>query len=174
MVFASDMRRLADFLDSINERIGRAIAWLLLALVLCQFAVVVLRYVFGAGSLWLQEGVIYLHATIFMSAAGYTLLHDGHVRVSVFYDRASTRLRAAIDLLGSLVLLMPFCIVLFAESLPYVGRSWSLLEGSADASGLPTLFLLKTLIPVLAILLGLAGLSSALRTAYALHDRADR
>src|SRR5690625_7438097 len=92
-------------LDSINALVGRWVRWLSVALVLVQFVVVVLRYVFGTSFMAAQESIIYIHAVIFMAGAGYTLLKDGHVRVDIFYGEASRRTRALVDLFGSLFLL---------------------------------------------------------------------
>jgi TRAP-type mannitol/chloroaromatic compound transport system permease small subunit len=103
-----------------------------------------------------------------MGAAAWTLQQGGHVRVDIFYADASPRRRAVVDLLGALVLLLPFCGVLIWFALPYVGRSWAILERSREASGLPLVFLLKTLIPVFAVLLGLQGAAQAIRAALVL------
>jgi TRAP-type mannitol/chloroaromatic compound transport system permease small subunit len=156
---------IADGIDRLVAAIGRAVAWLALAIVLLQFAVVVLRYVFGIGSIWLSESVIYGHATMFMLAAAWTLQAGGHVRVDIFYADASPRTRALVDLLGSLLLLLPFVAVILWFALPYVGRSWALLERSRETSGLPFVYLLKTVIPLFAVLLGLQGIAQAIRAA---------
>lgn len=147
----------AELLDRLAEASGRLIAWLTLGMVLITFTVVVLRYLFESGSIALQESVSYLHATVFMLAAAYTLKHDGHVRVDIFYQRFTARGRAWVDLLGTLLLLFPVCLFIFFSSLGYVADSWSLLEGSREADGLDGVFLLKTAIPVMAILLLLQG-----------------
>jgi len=150
-------------IDAINRRIGRAVAWLALAMVLVQFALVLMRYVFGVGSVMAQEALIYGHALLFLLAAGYTLLSDGHVRVDVFYRPARARTKALIDLIGVLVLLLPFCWLLWTVALPYVEASWRIREGSRETAGLPFVFLLKTAIPIFVLLLALQGLSLALR-----------
>jgi TRAP-type mannitol/chloroaromatic compound transport system permease small subunit len=160
---------IADGIDRVVAAIGRAVAWLALAIVLLQFAVVVLRYVFGIGSIWLSESVIYGHATMFMLAAAWTLQAGGHVRVDIFYADASPRTRALVDLLGSLLLLLPFVAVILWFALPYVGRSWALLERSRETSGLPFVYLLKTVIPLFAVLLGLQGIAQAIRAARVLR-----
>jgi TRAP-type mannitol/chloroaromatic compound transport system permease small subunit len=157
------MLRFADFIDRLNSTIGRAAAWLCLAVVTIQFSVVVLRYLFGAGSIWLQESIVYSHAALFLLAAAWTLKNDGHVRVDIFYSSASARSRALIDLFGAVLLLIPFAGAILYFSLPYVVRSWSIFEGSREASGLPLVFLLKTLIPVFAAMLILQGVSQAIR-----------
>jgi TRAP-type mannitol/chloroaromatic compound transport system permease small subunit len=137
--------------------------------VLAQFAVVLLRYGFGTGSARLTESIIYGHAALFMLAAAWTLRENGHVRVDIFYADAPPRRKALVDLLGALLLLIPFALSLFILSLPYVARSWSILERSRETSGLPLVWLLKTLIPAFALLLILQGISQALRALHALR-----
>jgi TRAP-type mannitol/chloroaromatic compound transport system permease small subunit len=159
---------LADRIDRLNMAIGRAVAWLALVVVLGQFALVVARYVFGFGSIWLTEAVLYAHATLFMLAAAWTLRLGGHVRVDIFYSGASARTRALIDLFGALLLLLPFMLVILLFSVPYAARSWAILERSQDIGGLPLVFLLKTLIPLFAALLALQGVAQALRAAQTL------
>jgi TRAP-type mannitol/chloroaromatic compound transport system permease small subunit len=150
-------------IDRLIAAIGRAVMWLSLLLVLMQFTVVLMRYAFGVGSIWLSELLIYGHAALFLLAAGWTLQQNGHVRVDVFYSRASARGKAIIDLLGSLLLLLPFMAVIIFFALPYVARSWSIFERSRETSGLPFVYLLKTLIPLFALLIGLQGISQAMR-----------
>ena len=164
----SFMTALADRIDRLTTGIGRTVAWLALAVVLLQFALVVARYLFGLGSIWLTEAVIYGHATLFMLAAAWTLRAGGHVRVDVFYAEASPRTRAIIDLLGALLLLLPFAMVLIWLSLPYAARSWDILERSQESSGLPLVYLLKTLIPAFALLMALQGVAQAIRALMAL------
>ena len=156
---------LADRIDRLSTGIGRAVAWLALAVVLLQFALVVARYLFGLGSIWATETVIYAHAALFMLAAAWTLKAGGHVRVDVFYAEASPRAKAIIDLIGSLFLLLPFAAVLIWLSVPYAARSWEILERSQESSGLPLVFVLKTLIPAFAVLMALQGIAQAIRAA---------
>jgi TRAP-type mannitol/chloroaromatic compound transport system permease small subunit len=157
------MNRLADSIDRLNAAIGRAAAWLLLAVVLLQFVLVVARYVFGFGSIWLTETVIYAHAASFMLAAAWTLRVGGHVRVDIFYADVSPRTRAMVDLAGALVLLLPFALVLTWLAVPYAARSWAIFERSQESSGLPLLFALKTIIPVFAVMMALQGAAQAIR-----------
>jgi TRAP-type mannitol/chloroaromatic compound transport system permease small subunit len=152
----------------VNAAIGRAAAWLVLAVVLLQFALVIARYLFGFGWAWLTESVIYAHATVFMLVAAWTLHIGGHVRVDIFYAEASARAKALVELIGALLLLLPFMFVLIWLSVPYAARSWSILEHSQEASGLPIVFVLKTLIPLFAALMALQGLAQAIRAAAAL------
>ena len=163
--------RLADSIDRLNTQIGHAAAWLVLVVVLLQFALVVARYLFGLGSLWLSETVIYAHATLFLLAGAWTLSVDAHVRVDIFYADASLRAKAVIDLIGAVLLLLPFALVLLWLSWPYVERSWAILEHSQEASGLPLVFALKTLIPLFAVLMALQGLAQAIRAVEALRPR---
>ena len=138
---------------------------------LVQFALVVARYVFGLGSIWLTETVIYGNATLFMLAAAWTLRVGGHVRVDIFYAEASPRARAVIDLAGALALLLPFALVLLWLSAPYAARSWAILERSHELSGLPLVFLLKTVIPLFAALMALQGVAQAIRAFDALAGK---
>ena len=163
--------RLADRIDRLNTQIGRAAAWLVLVVVLLQFALVVARYLFGLGSLWLSETVIYAHATLFLLAGAWTLSVGAHVRVDIFYADASLCTKAVIDLIGAVLLLLPFALVLLWLSWPYVERSWAILEHSQEASGLPLVFALKTLIPLFAVLMALQGLAQATRAVEALRPR---
>ncbi|MCP5154577.1 MAG: TRAP transporter small permease subunit [Ectothiorhodospiraceae bacterium] len=161
---SSPVHRLAGLIDRVNERIGRAVSWLTLAMVLVVLVVVVMRYVFGLGSVWLQESIVYLHATVLMLAAGYTLLHDGHVRCDVLYARASRRRRAMVDLVGVLALLLPTCALVAWTSWPQVALAWSIREGSPEgALGIPAVWLLKSLLIAFPVLLGLQGVALAAR-----------
>ena len=162
---------IADRIDRFNSAIGRAAAWLALAIVLLQFALVVARYVFALGSIWLSETVIYANAALFLLAAAWTLRAGGHVRVDIFYAHASRRARAIVDLAGSLLLLLPFMLVLLFFSTPFALRSWAILERSQESSGLPLVFVLKTLIPLFALLMALQGVAQALRALAAIRQR---
>jgi TRAP-type mannitol/chloroaromatic compound transport system permease small subunit len=162
---------IADRIDRAIAAIGRAAAWLALAVVALQFSVVLLRYLFGVGSIWLQESVVYAHAGLFMLAAAWTLAAGGHVRVDILYARASPRQQALIDLVGTLIFLFPFMTALLVLSLPYVARSWAIFERSREASGLPFLFLLKTLIPLFAGLMLLQGAAVVIRAGLTLVSR---
>jgi TRAP-type mannitol/chloroaromatic compound transport system permease small subunit len=159
------MTALADRIDRLTRGIGRAVAWLALAIVLLQFAIVIARYLFGLGSIWLTETVIYAHATLFMGAAAWTLRAGGHVRVDVFYAEAAPRTKAIVDLAGSVLLLLPFALVLVFLSVPYAARAWAILERSQETSGLPLVFALKTLIPAFAVLMALQGIAQVIRAA---------
>jgi TRAP-type mannitol/chloroaromatic compound transport system permease small subunit len=154
---------LAASIDRLTAALGRAVAWLALLIVILQFALVIGRYLLGFGSIWLSETVIYAHAALFLLAAAWTLQAGGHVRVDVFYAHASPRTRALVDCLGALLFLMPFALALLWLSIPFAARSWAILERSQESSGLPLVFLLKTLIPVFAVMMALQGVSQAAR-----------
>ena len=155
---------LADCIDRLNAAIGRTVTWACLLVVVVQFTVVVMRYVFGLGSIWLTEAIIYGHAALFMLASAWTLREGGHVRVDIFYADAGPRRRALIDLGGALLLLLPFMLVLLWFALPYVARSWTIMETSRETSGLPWVYLLKALIPAFAVLMVLQGVAQAIRS----------
>src|ERR1700732_2491584 len=160
--------RIAGSIDRVIAAIGRAATWCSLYIVLAEFAVVVMRYALGIGSIRLQESVLYVHAALFMLAGAWALQVGGHVRVDIFYAQASPRRRAVIDLIGAVIFLFPFAIAVAVLSLPYVERSWAILESSRETSGLPLVYLLKTLIPLFALLIGLQGIAQAIRAALVL------
>lgn len=157
----SALLRIARALRDFNLMLARAVAWLVVALVLVCITVVVLRYGFGIGSIALQESMLYLHASAYMLAAAGTLALDGHVRVDVLSNRFSPVWRRRIDLAGHLLLLLPLATFLLWASWGYVAESWRLGEGSGESGGLPYIYLLKTIIPVTAALLTTQAVASA-------------
>ena len=165
------LARLSALIDGLNHRIGRAAAWLALAMVLVQFTVVVMRYVFGVGSIMMQEAIIYMHGVLFMMAAADTLLQDEHVRVDIFYARASVARKALVNLLGCALLVLPFCILLFSVSLDYVSISWSVREGSRETSGIQGIYLLKSVILVFAVQMGLQAVSGLIKNGLTLFGQ---
>jgi len=160
MRFALDIARA---IDRLTAAIGRAAAWLALAIVAVEFGLVVARYAFSAGSVPLTESVIYGQAALVTLTAAWTLAAGGHVRVDIFYAEALPRHRALVDLLGTVFLLLPFMLTLLWLSVPYALRSWAILERSQETGGLPLVFVLKTLIPVFAALMALQGVVLAVR-----------
>ena len=157
------MERVTQRIEQLSEWSGRLVAWLTFAMVLTTFLVVVLRYAFDLGSIALQESITYMHALVFMLGAAYTLRYEGHVRVDIFYRRFGERGRAWVDLLGTLLLLIPVTLFMVWVSWDYVASSWALREGSREAGGLPGVFLLKSVIPLMALLLLLQGIAMGLK-----------
>lgn len=153
------LRGFIAVVDGLNEWIGRAAAWLTLGTVLVCFAVVVLRYGFGSGYIWLQDLYVWQHAAVFMLGAGYTLIHGGHVRVDVLYGRAGPRRQAWLDIIGTVIFLLPWLVVLAWMSGPFILSSWHIREASGQTGGLPGAYLMKTLIWAFCGLVGLQGLA---------------
>jgi len=153
-------------IDRISVVTGQTAAWLTLLMVIVTFVIVVMRYIFGSGLIWLQEALTWMHATVFMLGAAYTLQRDDHVRVDIFYREMSTRRRAWVDLLGVVFFIAPLCVFFAIEALDYVGASWRIREVSRNAGGLPYPFvpLLKSALIVMPIAVLLQGLSLALRS----------
>ncbi|APE30965.1 C4-dicarboxylate ABC transporter permease [Halomonas aestuarii] len=159
------------WLDNASERLGRSLSWLIMAMMLIQFLIVVLRYAFSFNSIPMQESVMYMHAVVFMLAAAWTLKHDGHVRVDIFYRAMTPKRKALVDLCGTLFLLLPVMVFVILSSLGYVSKSWAIFEGSPDSGGIPGVFLLKTLIPLFAGLMILQALVEAVKNAYVMTGR---
>jgi TRAP-type mannitol/chloroaromatic compound transport system permease small subunit len=151
--------------------LGRSVAWLSLVMTLLIFAVVFLRYGLNLGWIWLQESVTYLHALIFMVAIAWTLQGDGNVRVDIIYRDRSVRYQSWVNLLGTLLLLVPFSVFLLLIAWDYVAASWAAREASREAGGLPLVFLLKTLILILPVLLLLQSWSTVRDCLGALRSR---
>ncbi len=166
---------IADRIDAAIDLIGRLLAWLNLLMVLVVVTIVVLRYCFAVGSVALQESVSYLHAAIFMLGIAYTLQQGGHVRVDIFYRQFSPQRRAMIDLLGTLLFLLPVCLVIFIGSWDYVVASWNIAERSEERSGIAFVYALKSLLLLMPALLLLQGFAGALRLTLTLvNGSADR
>ncbi|MGF1543664.1 MAG: TRAP transporter small permease subunit [Parvularculaceae bacterium] len=155
------------------EMLSRVAFVAVFAMAFAQFAVVVLRYVFGLNFISLQESVTYFHGTAFLLAAGYALLTGDHVRVDILYCRLSAKRRALIDLAGTYVFLFPFCLLILWAAGPYVANAWAVREGSTEQSGVQGIYLLKTLIPIFAISLAAAGVVVAEGAARRLRGEAD-
>ena len=163
----------ASLIERLNAALGRVAAWAVLVMVLVQFAIIMLRFAFGLGSLWMQESLHYLLAILVLFAAPWTLLANGHVRVDIFYADATPRTQAKIDLAGALLLLIPFMAAVIWFSWPYASRAWAIMESSREAGGIPLVFLLKSSIPAFAALMLLQGLAQAFRAVLSLTaDRA--
>ena len=143
-------KKLLQSFNTINIIIGKTVSWLVLIMVSVVFSIVVMRYVFSTGRIWVQELVIWMHAAVFLLSAAYTLSEDSHVRVDVFFRRWNLKTQSRINLIGSVLCLCPVSLFLVFGSLDYVASSWAVKEASKDAGGLifPFISLLKTMIPV--------------------------
>ena len=166
----NSLRQTLNALDAFTQRVGHIVAWLLVLLVLTQGLVVVLRYGFSWGSIALQESVTYLHATCFMLGAAFTLQVDRHVRVDVLYRSMSIKQQALVNAFGSVLFLMPACMFMLWTSYDYVVQAWVIKERSADSGGLAAVYLLKTLIPLLAVSLFAQALAELGRSILTLSD----
>lgn len=156
----------ADYIDRASELTGRALSWLTLLMVLVSVVIVVLRYAFDSGYIWLQESLTWMHALVFMIGAGYTLKCEEHVRVDVFYRDMSERRKALVNALGVMVFLLPLCLFLAYISFDYAARAWALREISRDAGGLPypAVPLLKSVLLLMPLVVGLQGIALLLRS----------
>lgn len=157
------LQRLYQGIDCFTEITGLAISWLSLALIIITCTVVVLRYFLGTGSIALQESMTYVHACLFMLAMAFTLKRGGHVRVDVFYSKFTPKTQALVDILGSLLFLLPVSLLIFMLSWDYVASSWAIRETSTESAGIPFVYLLKTLILILPVMLLLQGTAEIIK-----------
>lgn len=163
----------SNLFDRFSALTGKTVAWLTFAMVIVTAIVVIMRYVFDAGMIWLQESVIWMHAAVFMIGAAYTLLDEGHVRVDIFYRRMSERRQAIVDLLGVVVFLLPLCGFLAYTGYDFAAASWSINETSREPGGLPypAIPLMKSLVVVMPVVVALQGVSLLLRSISKLRRR---
>jgi TRAP-type mannitol/chloroaromatic compound transport system permease small subunit len=163
--------RYVRFAERFNRGVGRWLAWATLATVLVCATVVVLRYGLRFGRIWLQDLYVWLHASVFMAGAGYAYLVGAHVRVDILYSRLSMRRKALVDLFGVVVFLLPWLAVLFWASAPFVIGSWQIFEPSAQPGGLPAVYLLKSMLIVLCVVVLIEGAAVAARSLLVLSGR---
>ena len=153
------LAKFARTIDAINEVIGKIASWSALCLVFVQFGIVMINYLYSEGSIAVQESLTYMHSLLFLGAAGYTLLHNGHVRVDIFYSKMNEKKKAYINLIGSVVILFPVLIAIGVYAWPYVSQSWDIMEGSTESSGLHLVFLLKSMILLFVVSTFIQGIS---------------
>lgn len=167
------LKQLANGIDRFNEAVGRALSWLVLALTLLVAYDVTMRYFFQSGSIAIQELEWHLFSLIFLLGAAYTLKHDAHVRLDLFYKSRfmDARRRAWVNLAGSLLFLIPFCVLVAVSAWPFVSQAYLFAEGSPDPGGLPFRWILKAAIPLGFLLLVAQGLAEALKNLAVLLDR---
>jgi len=166
----TSLRKIVQLIDAFTEFSGRVLAWLVLAMAILTSLIVVLRYGFNTGSILAQELVIYMHGCLFMLGAAYALKKGAHVRVDIFYRDFKPRGQAWVNSLGGIIFLLPLCIFIAFVSWNYVADAWAIRESSPEPGGIPAVFLLKSLLPLMALNLFLQGLAETLRAALALAE----
>ncbi len=168
--------RTADAIDRFNDRFGKWLYWLTLAMVLIGSFNAVARYLdrwsgLGLSSNMYLEAQWYLFSLVFLLGGAYALRHDAHVRVDILYSNLDRRGRAWIDLSGVVLFLIPFCLLMLWVSWPAVANSWRVMEMSPDPGGLPR-YPIKTVIPLAFIFLLAQGFSMGVRSAAGLTGHA--
>lgn len=155
-----------NLFDRISNITGKATSWLTLAMVILTSIIVIMRYVFDAGLIWMQESVTWMHAAVFMVGAAYTLLHEEHVRVDIFYRKMSERNRAIVDLIGVVLFLLPLCGLLALMAYDFAAAAWSIHETSREPGGLPypMIPLMKSLVIFMPVAVALQGISMLTRS----------
>ncbi len=155
-----------NLFDRISSITGKTISWLTLFMVIVTSIIVVMRYVFDAGMIWLQESVIWMHAAVFMIGAAYTLLHEEHVRVDIFYRKMGERHRAIVDFAGVIIFLLPLCGYLAFQAYDFAAVAWSIHETSREPGGLPYPMIpaLKSIVVIMPVAVALQGVSLLLRS----------
>lgn len=153
------IKKIPNYIDSFNLKVGKLFSWLLLFMVIITCLIVILRYLFNIGFIWMQELVRFLYAAVFMICAAYTLVENAHVRVDIFYSKLSEKSKNIVNVIGSLIFLLPVCFITFYYSFSYVINSWQQLEGSLEERGLHAVYIMKTFIWLFAFMLFAQGVS---------------
>ncbi len=166
--------KILEYINNINIKIGKLFSWALLAMVFLTCIIVILRYIFNLGFIWMQELVRYLYASVFMVCAAYTLAKDEHVRVDIFYSKLKNKDKILIDIIGSLIFLIPVCACILYYSFTYVINSWVQLEGSLEERGLHAVYLLKSLIWIFAVMLIAQGVYIVIKGFLKLYRKYER
>lgn len=158
------LESVSNFIDGMNEVIGKGVSWLTTALVLVICYDVAARYLFNTSSAGIVELEWYLFSFIFLLGAAYALKYDKHVRVDVFYQNFSPKTQAWVNLIGTILFLIPFCYVTIITSFKFTGNAYAINEVSPDPGGLPARFIVKGAIPIGFLLLMLQAISLAFRS----------
>ena len=166
----SALAQLSKFIDRFNTFIGYLCAFFVFSMVIVVFTVVVLRYGFNIGFIWMQEVYVWLHSFVFMLCAGFTYLANEHVRIDVFYREASKKYKATVDLFGNIFLLLPFLYIIWNYSYPFVYRSFLMGEVSREAGGMPALYILKSAILWFCLVLFLQLVSNVIKSILTLSN----
>ncbi|MBW1711886.1 MAG: TRAP transporter small permease subunit [Deltaproteobacteria bacterium] len=166
--------KIVRVIDGLNRIMGQVAGWMVLALVLITVYDVVMRYVFRAGSVGIQEAEWHLYSANFLLAAGWTLLNRGHVRVDMLYQRFKLKTKAWVDVVGSVLFCIPYCLLILWAAWPFVLDSWVLNEGSPDPGGLPARYVLKTIILVSFVLLGFQAISETIKNVLVLKGHREQ
>lgn len=168
-VFGGAGKAVSGAIDRVSGVAMGAAVFAAFAIILIQLTAVILRYVFGLSFSWLNDSVIFSFAMIFMLGAAGTLRDDGHVRVDILRQRFSARTRAVIEMVGSMVFIVPIGVLILYSGASFIARTWAGLEPFNESDGLPVKYLFKTLIPVFAILMIAQAVSQATKAALSLR-----
>jgi TRAP-type mannitol/chloroaromatic compound transport system permease small subunit len=160
------MRELARRIDAFQERVGRAVSWLMFGMVAVTFGDVIFRYLFRRSYVFIQELEWHLFGVVYLLAAGYTLLYNEHVRVDILYARLSPRGKAWMDFALLWVFFFPSCLLIIYTTWPFVANSFAVNEGSPDPGGIPARWVLKSVIILGFVLLVIQGISQAIKNFY--------
>jgi len=165
------MKKISQIIDRLNNLVGESAKWLCLLLVFLLCFDVIMRYCFSNSKVWMLELEWHLFALIFLLGAGYTFLHDEHVRVDVFYSKWSKKKKAWHDLISTIILLLPWTMVVIYYGINYGLNSFSYKETSPNPGGLPALYIIKFAISFGFILLLLQAISSIIKQIVIIKER---
>ncbi|MCG8335994.1 MAG: TRAP transporter small permease subunit [Proteobacteria bacterium] len=153
------LKQISHLIDELNEKVGIFVSWITGVLVLIIVFDVIMRYAFNETFVFVQELEWHVFSFIFLIGAGYTLKHDQHVRVDVFYQAMNQRKKAIVNISGTLLLLIPGCLIVLKSTIPWTVTAFEIMETSPDPGGIPMRFILKSFVPIGFFLVFLQGIS---------------
>ncbi|MEJ2308434.1 MAG: TRAP transporter small permease subunit [Gammaproteobacteria bacterium] len=156
--------KLEDWIRTFSIFLGKVAGILFILLLFNVFYDVVARYVFNSVSIGMQEMEWHLYSSMFLLGVSYGIASEGHVRVDLIYERLSPKRRAIIDLTGSLVLLMPFALMVAWYGIDFTWQAWDIDEGSGDPGGLPNRWIIKGMIPFSFFAMAISGFGMMLHS----------
>ena len=166
------IKKAVAFGESINEWIGKGMVTAAVVLfILVIFSNVILRYVFNTSFVFMSELEWHIFAFIFLMGAGYTLLHEGHVRVDIFYSLMDRKKKAIINFFGVLFFLIPSCWVVLSTTIPWAVVAYEIGETSIDPGGIPARFMIKAVLPLGYFLMLIQGIILGIKSFFILIEK---
>lgn len=165
------LRGIASGVSRFSQATGKFVAWLTLVMVIFSVINVLASWLFSTSWIWVREAITWMHGVNFLLAAAYTLNHKSHVRVDIFYSKMEEKQQALVDLLGTLLLMLPTSVFIAWASWPAFLLSWRVSEVSSEAGGLPALYLLKGVLLLMPLFLIIESANQVIKSGLKLADR---
>ena len=157
------MNNISKIIDCITERMSNFLIIAVLLMIALIFFSIIFRFLFNINSIAIQELVMYLHAFVFLFGLSYAIKKNTHVKIDIIYSKLSKRYKTLVSIIGLFFFIIPTSVFIIYISLDMVGQSWLILEGSSEANGLDLVFVLKSFIPLMGLLICLQSISEIIK-----------